>query len=517
MNSIIMGLQTALMPLNFIMIISGTFLGIVVGAIPGLNGPMAIVLLAPFTFTMPFTAGFLMAVGIYCGQLFGGSISAILFKAPGTAVAAATVIDGYEASKCGNAEKALRTAIFSSAIGGLFSLIVLMIFAPILAKFALLFSSAEYFSFAFFGLCVISSAVSEFPLKGLVMMLVGLLLTTVGVDSMSGVVRFTFGYEPFLVGFSMVPVLIGLYPLAEVFTQIVKPTLRDGLSENTVKIKKSLALKLNKKVWNEIWNLRDIIFRSSIIGTLIGLLPGAGGTTAAFLAYSNARSISKDKNKFGKGCMEGIAAPEAANNASSGGAMIPLLTLGIPGSLTTAVMLGLFIQHGLQPGPLLFLNQKELVYTIFGGLFLSNLLILPGGIYGAKLFSSFLRISPRLIYPTIFVIGITGAFSVRNSYVDIWVAISLAIIGYFFNSYKWPVAPLVVGMVLGKLAESTFRGAMISFNNNALMFFTRPVSAIMLIAAFLSLIWPLMRYFIRRYDVLILIKKLFSSSDKKND
>jgi len=488
----ILGFQTVLEPFHLLMLISGTFLGIFVGAVPGMNGPMAIVLLAPFTLTMPFTAGLTMAVGIYCGQLFGGSITAILFKAPGTEVAAATVIDGYEATKKGNSEIALRTAILSSAIGGLFSLVVLMVFAPRLARFALTFSSIEYFAFAFFGLCVIGSLLSDVPIKGMVMMFIGLFLTTVGTDPMTGVTRFTFGYQPLLLGFEMIPVLLGLYPMAETFVQIVNPKRVELITKD----KKGINW---RKTINSIWGLKNTILRSSILGTLIGMLPGAGGTAASFMAYADARRSSKQKSEFGKGCLEGIAAPEAANNASSGGAMIPLLTLGIPGSLTTAVIIGLFISHGLQPGPLLFINQPIIAYSVYAGLFLANLLLIPGGIYGAKLFSKFSKISPRLLYPIIFCISITGAYSMRNSFIDVYIAIFFAIVGFYLQKYDYPAPPLVIGMVLGSLAETTFRESMLIFNKDLTAFFTRPISAIFMSAAFLSLIWPVIKNIKEKY------------------
>jgi putative tricarboxylic transport membrane protein len=281
--------------------------------------------------------------------------------------------------------------------------------------------------------------------------------------------------------------------MAEAITRLVNPAEEQRLDRSSYHV--SISLRKASRLIRSLWKN---ILRGSIIGTLIGIIPGAGGSTATFMAYADARRSSKNKEQFGKGCLEGIAAPEAANNASSGGAMVPLLTLGIPGSLTTAVMMGLFVAHGLQPGPLFFISNPDVVYSVYIALFVSNLLLIPAGVYGANLFARFLRIPSSLIYPIIFGISITGAFALRNSFVDIWAAVLFAMLGFFLNAFRWPIAPLVIGMVLGPLIETSFRGSMVIFNGDAWRFFTRPISAVFLGVAFLFLLWSLLRFVIQR-------------------
>lgn len=471
-------------PLNLLMLTLGTFCGVFVGAVPGLNGPMAICMLAPFTLMMPFNAGFIMACGIYCGQLFGGSIAAILFKTPGTEVAAATVIDGYELNRKGQAGKALGTAIAASAIGGLLSLIALVALAPPLAKVALQFGPAEYFSFALLGLAMVSSMAAGSPMKGTLMTVLGLFMSTVGVCSLTGVERFTFGSTQLLSGLSLIPVMIGLYPVAECFTQFKSPTIREATPAAFKTAAQLPTFKELKSLWGTIG-------RGTLIGTIVGILPGVGGPTAAFTAYGVEVKRSKHPEKFGTGILEGVAAPESANNATSGGAMVPMLTLGIPGSLTTAVMMGLFVIHGLQPGPLMLAKQPEFLYSTFFAMFLSNILMIFAGIFCVKLFVQALRLPNSILYPIIMLISLVGSYSMRNDIFDVWISIAFGVVGYFLQKHNWPLASLIVGLVLGPLVEVSFRSAMLTFDDNVLVFFTRPIAAVFIIGSILSLVWPM--------------------------
>jgi len=493
-NNLMMGLQIAIEPFNLFLIAGGTFFGILVGAMPGMHASTVIILFTPITLYLHSIPAFLFSVAIYCGELFGGSITAILFRIPGTAAAIATTFDGYEMTKRGRAGEALIAAIYSSAFGGLLSVFALITIVPFLAKIALGFGPAEFFSLAVMGLSVISAFASKSLLKGTIMALWGLVIATIGMDNMVGVERLTFNFLSLRMGISFIIVLLGILPLAEVFKAITE-CFREGTKEKE-KIRNITNKIKIPSFWFAIENLfkyRITFLKSSLIGTIIGILPGAGGTISSFLSYGEAVRSSKHPEQFGTGAIEGVIAPEAANNASSGGAMVPMLTLGIPGSETTAILLGLLVLHGLRPGPMLLIEAPNLVYSCFIGMIIANIFIIIMGVSMSKVFLKLLQLPKYFIYPGILLLCTIAAFNLRNSWSDVWMLFIFGIIGYFMDKYEWPVAPLVLGMVLGNLLEDSFRRALLIYDGDFFVFFKLPVSAILLIISVIFYLAPFVK------------------------
>jgi len=471
-------------PYNFLAVLIGVIAGVIIGALPGLTSPMGVALLIPFTYGMKPIPALAMLTALYCGGTFGGSISAILVRAPGTPAAAATTFDGYPLAQKGQAGKALGTACISSSLGGLFSVFVLILLAPQLANFALRFGPAEYFALSLFGLSMLSSISEQSTLKNLIGGLTGVLLAMVGIEEISGFSRFDFGLPELMHGISFVPVMIGLFAGSEVFRQIARPGGIQLLAKN---------ISVTLPTWQEIKEMRATMTRSALIGTYIGILPAEGGTIASFIGYNEAKRFSKHPEKFGTGILEGVAAPETANNAATGGAMVPTLALGIPGSGTTAVILGAMMIQGLRPGPLLFIQHVDLVYAIFIGMFLANLIFLVVGLVGAKAFAQVVRVPPYILTPIIMVLCVVGSYALNNNIADVWIMIVCGVVGYYMRRHGFATAPIVLGLVLGPLIEVNFRRALIIFDNNLTPFFTRPYSALFLVLTLLGLSWPYLR------------------------
>ncbi|MGI6130202.1 MAG: tripartite tricarboxylate transporter permease, partial [bacterium] len=447
---------------------------------------LAVSLLIPFTFNLTPSQSLLLLTTIYCSTVYGGSISAILLRIPGSYESVATTFDGYPLAKQGKAAKALGVALLASGIGGTFSVIVMILMAPQLAKVALVFGPAEYFALGVLGLSVITSFDTKSLPKSLAAAFLGMLLATVGIDSITGVSRFDFGSMALKNGISFVPAIIGLFAVSEVLTQVQRSTQVEKLA-STQKIASELPSR------SELKGLSGVIARSSIIGTLIGVLPGVGGTVASLLSYSEAVRTSKHPEKYGTGILEGVAAPEAANNAACGGAMIPLLSLGIPGSAVTAVLVGAFMIHGLRPGPLLFVNNIDLVYTIFIGMFVANFLILAVGIYGIKPVVKMLDVPYKYMAPVILVLCVVGSYAINNNLADVWMMAGFGLLGYIMSKHSFPLAPLILGLVLGPITEISFRRALVMSQGNLIPIITRPIVAVLLIASLVSLIYPLVR------------------------
>jgi len=382
MDQLIVGFMTIIEPMNFLAVFVGVLGGMILGAMPGLTAPMGVALLIPFTYGMAPVPAITMLVSLYCGATFGGSIAAILVHAPGTPAAAATTFDGYPLAQKGQAGKALGMACISSAIGGLFSVVVLIMLAPLLAEVAIKFGPPEYFALSIFGLSMISSLGSKSVAKNLLGGTIGVFIACIGMDEISGFSRYDFGLTHLMDGVSFIPVMIGLFAATEIFRQA-----ESGVKKIVIDKKISGML----PTWKEIKSVKTTLTRSSLIGTFIGILPAEGGTVASFIGYNEAKRFSKTPEKFGTGCLEGIAGPECANNAATGGAMIPTMALGIPGSGTTAVILGALLIHGMRPGPLLFIQNADVVYAVFVGMFFANVIFLGLGLGGAKIFSQILR------------------------------------------------------------------------------------------------------------------------------
>jgi putative tricarboxylic transport membrane protein len=457
-------------------------IGIVLGALPGLTATMGVALLLPVTFGMEPVTGILLLVGVYFGAIYGGSVTAILLRTPGTPSSAATALDGYEMTKKGQAYKALTISTLSSTIGGVISVIILILVAPQLARFALKFSAPESFALALFGLAIISSISGKSLLKGLIAGVVGLLIATIGIDPIGGFPRFTLGISNLMSGVNYIPVLIGLFAASEAFRSM-EDIFKGNLKFN--------AIEKVKLKWYEFKRLITVILRSTGIGTFIGMIPGAGGDIASFVAYNEAKRFSKKPDEFGKGNPEGVSASEAANNACTGGAMIPLLTLGIPGDAVTAVMLGALMVQGLQPGPLLFSNHGDIVYTLFIGMLLANLLILFYGLLGIRLFVRILTIPKVVLTPIILVLCIVGSYSLGNNFFDVWVMVVAGVIGYFMHRYEFPVSPVILALILGPMLEANLRRSLVLSNGDIGILFTRPISLTLIVLAILTLFYPL--------------------------
>ncbi len=483
MEPVIEGLSLVLEFDNIVLIFGGVVIGVLVGALPGLSSPMAIALLLPFTLTLEPVPAICMMAALYCAGTFGGSITAILINAPGAPPAVATAFDGYPMAKRGEAGRALGLATFSSVFGGVFSLIVFLFAAPSLAKVALSFRPPEYFALAVFALSMLASISGKSSLRNLISGAFGVLIGTIGIHLTTGVERFTFGVHELTEGINFIPVLIGLFAMGELLNQsqalnVAYERIRAGV----VKLPSRADLKL---VW-------PTILRSSFIGTFIGILPAEGSTVAAIMGYNEAKRWSKHKKDFGTGTPEGIAGPEAANNAATGGAMVPTLALGIPGSATTALILAALIIHGFRPGPYLIRETPEFVYAIFGAMLIANFMFLGIGLLGAKTFSMITLIPRAVLWPAVFVFSVVGAYAGSGAIFDVWVMFIAGVAGFIMLRHGFGLAPLVMGLILGKLVEESFSQSMIMYDNNFLGLFESPIVSVLFALTFISLCWPFM-------------------------
>lgn len=457
----------------------GVVVGILVGAMPGLSPSTGVALLVPFSYTMSPALAIILLVSIYISSNYGGSITAVLINTPGTPSAAATAMDGYPLTQQGKAGLGLGMSLVASTVGGVFGVIILILFAIPLAKLAITFHPADYFALAIFGLTTVGSLGSGNVFKALVAVTIGLLINTIGLDPISGVSRFTFGLDALYDGFHLIPALIGLFALSVVFNAIEKDKLE---SSDVDKVSGGFPSLL------DIWKTKLTIVRSSILGTIIGIFPGAGATIASFISYGIAKRSSPDPDSFGKGALDGVAASEAANSSSVGGALIPLLALGIPGSATDAVLIGALQLHDITPGPLLFETNPDIVYGIFAALFVANVVMLILGIYGVRVFSKIIEVPPSVLYPMIVAIALIGSYAVRGSFFDVGACFGFGVLGWILKRYGYPVAPVVLGIVLGGLLEENFRRAVMM--DGFSVFVTQPLAATMLAVSISLFAWP---------------------------
>lgn len=475
-------------PLALVLAVVGVTVGIVIGALPGLTATMGVAILLPFTFGLDPLAGLLMISGVFFGGIYGGSITAILLKIPGTPAAAATAMDGFELTRKGQAGIALGTATLSSFLGGTASILVLVFLAPVLAGFALKFSAAESFALAVFGLSIISSISGASPIKGLIAGFLGLLIATVGLDPMAGLPRFTGGFtELFSVPF--IPVMIGLFAAAEAFKSL-----------ETLELKNAVAAALGRIIppWPVFRPLLGTLGRSSALGIAIGIVPGAGADIAAFVAYNEAKRFSKTPEEFGKGSLAGVAACESGANGCTGGALLTMLTLGIPGDAVTAVMLGALTLQGLQPGPLLFQEHADLVFTLFAGMLVCYVLMLVIGLGSLRFMGRILRTPKSILTPAILLLCVVGTYAINNSMFDVGIMLVAGVAGYFMQKWDYPASPVVLALIMGPMAEANFRRAL-SLSGGSLDFlYTRPITVALLSVAILTLLLPLYRSFFGR-------------------
>ncbi|MEO7854139.1 MAG: tripartite tricarboxylate transporter permease [Rubrivivax sp.] len=476
------GLLTALEPLNFLIMLTGLSVGVVAGALPGISFVNAMAMALPFTYLMTPLTAMVFLGGIYAGGVFGGSISAILINIPGTPASLPSCWDGYPMTKRGEAARALALAIAASATGGLVSALLLTFGAPPFAKMALAFDQPEFFAATFLGLVSIIAIAKATPWISLVSLFCGIVIGSVGVDPLYGLPRLTFGLPALQNGINFVVVMIGLFALGEVLEMLGQKAHKQG-TPGRVRIK-APSLK-------ELWALKGSAARGTGIGCMVGMIPGAGATVGAVIAYGIEKQVSPRGAEFGTGVEAGLVAPEAAKNATTGAAMIPLLTLGIPGSAATAIMLDALVLHGVTPGPLLFATQTDMVYTIFASLLLANLCMIGAGVLVARGFASLMKVPPTVLGAFIVVLSVVGAFGVRNNIADVYICLSFGVLGYLMKRFDFPSAPLVLGVILGPLAERYFMTSLANYDNDVTIFFTRPISATILGFAALFVLWAL--------------------------
>lgn len=463
----------------------GVIIGIIVGALPGLTATMGIAIMLPMCLMMNPALGMATLIGVYLGAVTGASIPAILIGIPGNPNAIATVADGQAMAKKGEAGRALGLAVVASFIGGVFSLIVLMTVSPFLAKFALSFGPPEYFGLALMGLTLIASVSGKSLVKGLIPGVLGLMISTVGFDPITGSGRYIFGNPNLMMGISLIPVLIGLYAIGQAFVTVAKDSSEQVIQQvSTKKLFPSLK---------ELWTYRRTLLESALIGTGIGVLPGTGASIAVFLAYERAKKISKHPEEFGKGAPDGILAPEVANNAVTGGAMVPMLTLGIPGDGATALLLGALVIFGLNPGPLLFRDQASFVYTIFLATLVANFFMVAYQVVGIRLFVHVLKIPEYILMPMVVLLGIVGAYALQESIFEVGIAVVFGIVAYLCSKAKIPLVPMILGIILGGMFESELRRGLILHQGNFFAFFTRPIFTVLFLVSMASLIWPLIK------------------------
>lgn len=468
----------------FAIIVIGVAVGIAGGAMPGMSAASTVALLVPFTFTMSPIASLILLTAIYSGATYGGSITAIGINAPGTPEAAVMAMDGYALTKQGMPGKGLGISVLSATIAGMVSTVLLIVISLPLASIALSFGPPEYFALAFFGLSIISSLAKGGILKGFISAFFGLLVAVIGLDPIVGSLRFTFGSISLINGIPFIPALIGLFAVSEAFVLI-----RDGADKAPEASKISASTPTTK----EFLEMLPFIGVGIIIGLLVGIMPGAGATVASIIAYGVAKKMSRHPERLGHGALEGIATPEAADKASMSGALVPLLTLGIPGSSTTAVLIGAFMIQGIAPGPLLFKEHPDIVYSLFASLFLANLVLLVMGYFGIPLFTRLVRIPKNVMAVAILAITTLGSYADGGNMTSVWIVLLFGIIGYIMKSYSIPPAPAVLAMVLGPMVEVNFRQSMILSDSNLSIFMTRPVALILIIVGILSFVWPIVQ------------------------
>ena len=483
-------LSNVLNPVCLLSILGGVAMGISFGAMPGLTSTMGVALLMPITFSMEPHIGMLLLIGIFCGAIYGSSITAILINTPGTPSAAATVLDGYKFTERGEAGRALGISTVASFGGGIISGVILILVAPQLAQIALKFNAPESFALAFFGLSIIASISGKDMVKGLMSGTLGLLLSLIGMDNVTAYTRFSFGSTYLMGGLAFIPVLVGLFALSQCFL-----TVEEIYVERT----KAARTRNPLPTLKDLKTIAPTILRAGLTGTFIGIIPGAGGDISAFVSYDMERRVSKHPEKFGTGIPEGIAAPEASNNGTTGGALIPLLTLGIPGDANTAVMLGALMMHNLTPGPQLFLTKAETVNTLFAGFMVANVFMLILGFLGQPLFVKIVSIPKRILVPVIIVMCTVGSFAINNNYYDIIIMLIAGIVGYFMSKGGYPLSPIVLALILGPMAEGNFRRSLVMSQGSYSIFFRRPFSAAFIFIGILSLSWPIISHIRRKW------------------
>lgn len=480
-GAVLVALSHLIDPWSICLLVAGILLGIVIGILPGLGPPIAITIALPFTFYMEPVPSFILLLSIYSAATYGGSISAIALGIPGTGAAIATVQDGHTMFKAGRGGEALGLSLTASIIGGLFSTVCLTFIAPLLAKIAVQFGPREYFAIGVFGLVVVVRVAGSSMAKGLLIGGVGIFLTTWGIDEINGTERFTFGSYHLYEGMPFVPFLVGVFAVSELLINAEK-TL------GTARFDKE-SLKARLPSFEALSRLKALLLRSSFIGTVIGIIPGEGAAVGAFFSYSEAKRRSREPEKFGTGIPEGVVAPEAANNATIGGALVPTLTLGVPGSPAAAVLLGAFLIQGLAPGPRLFEESPDLMYAIFIGLFIINIMMIVIGQMTIRFAARIVAVPAHVIVPSVMLLCFVGTFSVSNDLFGVWIMLWSGLFGYVIRKLGFSIAPLSIGFVLGPMIELSLRQSIVISDGSILKFFASPIAGVIYFVLILGLAW----------------------------
>jgi putative tricarboxylic transport membrane protein len=468
------GFQTVLTFGNVLAIFLGVAFGVFMGAVPGLTGTMGIALIIPLTYTLSPVTAFCVLLGAYKGCLFGGAIPAILINTPGTPAAAVTVFDGFPMTQKGEVGRAMGIALWASVLADAFATVCLIFLAVSVARVSLKFGPPEYASLIVFSLVIVAGVSGDSILKGVIAAVIGFLLGTVGLDPMMSSPRFTFGMATLFNGINMMVLMIGLFAVSEVLTQSED---RGSDSLESTSIGKKLAS------WSDVKHCLPTIFRGSVIGLLIGAIPGLGATPAAFLTYAETKRVSKHPEEFGHGAIEGVAAAESGNNATCGGALIPLMALGIPGDVTTAVLLGAFLIHGLTPGPALFSDNISFVYSVFAALLVAILFLPVVGRQSIRFFSLIVKVPKSIVYPVAAVLCTVGVYGFNSSFTDLWLMLIFGIVAFFMRKLGFALAPMLIAFILEPIGELAIRQSLALSSGNPGIFVTRPISVVFLLMA----------------------------------
>lgn len=481
LDALLLAITQLAQPISLVLLVAGIALGLVIGILPGLGPPIAIALALPFTFHLETVPSLILLLGIYSAAIYGGSISAIAVGIPGTGAAIATVQDGHKMFKAGRGGEALGFSLTGSVIGGLFSVVCLALISPLLAQLAVKFGPRELLAVSVFGLVVVVRVAGQSLFKGLLIGALGIFLTTWGFDELNGSERYTFGSYQLYEGLPLVPFLVGLFAMSEVLIGAERALTKIEFSESSLSVKLPGFKTLGK--------MKDVLFRSSLIGTVIGIIPGEGAAVGAFFAYSEAKRRSKKPEDFGTGIPEGIVAPETANNATVGGALVPTLTLGVPGSPAAAVLLGALLIQGLAPGPKLFSDRPDIMYSIFIGLFIINILMMFLGLLAIRFAAKLIMVPTTVIVPTVMLLSFVGIFSVSNSFFYVSVLLGAGILGYVVRKLGYSIAPLSIGFVLGPILENSLRQSMTIADGSVAEFFNSPIALTIYAALALTILW----------------------------
>ena len=487
LHQLALGFLHLLTAANATALVVGLVVGMLVAVLPGLTLVMGVVLALPFTYGMNVTSSIVLLTAMYLSGTYGGAFTSILFRIPGEPLDVPLLWDGYPMARRGQPAQALGWTLLAALLGGLITAVSAVALAVPFAKFALSFDSPEYFAIVLFGLTGVVSLASDSLAKAVVSLCIGLLLATVGVDETYGADRFTFGVPMLKDGIEYLTVMVGAYGLGEVLAR-----LEQGFATPPLDAGQKVDTRLPR--WNEVRRLVPTIGRSSLIGVICGIVPGAGATVGSFVAYGAEAQYGRRREELGTGIPEGIVAPQLASTATVGGHMVPLLVLGIPGSGATAVILGAFLLHGVQPGPQIFQTSADMVYTIFASMFAAVIGMCLLGYFAIRPLIWVLRLPEAVTSAFVALFCFVGAYSARNSVTDLWMIVVFGIVGYFFEKQRFPIAPMVLGCILGPVAENSFMTSMIAYQNDWTVFFTRPMSGVVMALTILALVFPLVRH-----------------------